>query len=252
EYAYNNGVTVVAAAGNASLDYVYYPARSQYTIAVGATNYDNKLASFSNYGPRLDLVAPGNDIFSTHKFNNVATDEYDYIYMSGTSMAAPQVSGAAALIMSKYGRLSPEEIKDRLVNTADWIDGGYQLLDTANALDANADNNDYDSVQTFAAERIEDGNDITYNVVSEKTNPNKYGDYHIRRGLTDKDIVIVGWVDSDNSGTINDGDLFDDSFEDNNRTIKLEQGETKPNIGLYLTPKDSNTTFSNKNIQITN
>ncbi|SDC91166.1 subtilisin [Melghirimyces thermohalophilus] len=92
--AVRRGILVVAAAGNSGNDegngnHVEVPARIASTLAVAATNRQNRRASFSATGPALDLSAPGVDILSTYPVNR-------YAVFSGTSMACPHVSGVAA------------------------------------------------------------------------------------------------------------------------------------------------------------
>ncbi|MCP4141849.1 MAG: S8 family serine peptidase, partial [Chloroflexi bacterium] len=102
DYAYGNGVVIVAASGNAGNGFILYPARYANVIAVGATNAGNNRAAFSNYGAELDLVAPGDAIYST----GINT----YFYDSGTSMSAPYVSGLAAILRGIPGSGSPANI----------------------------------------------------------------------------------------------------------------------------------------------
>jgi len=115
--AYNAGVTLVAAAGNSGNgNPVSYPAAYPEVIAVTATNSSDQVASFSSTGPEVDLAAPGVAVFSTYKRDTYAT-------LSGTSMAAPHVTGAAALVISAKGLTDPAAVKARLEATADNL--GY-------------------------------------------------------------------------------------------------------------------------------
>ncbi|MGE8080434.1 S8 family peptidase [Peribacillus loiseleuriae] len=123
--ALDAGVTIVAAAGNEATDEYAYPASFKGVIGVGATDSKNELSSFSNFGPSVDLVAPGEEIFSSI---------YDYAKgssfanMSGTSMATPIVAGAASLLKSKYPDLKPSEIEAILKSTATDLGAkGYDL-----------------------------------------------------------------------------------------------------------------------------
>mgnify|MGYP000642789708 CR=1 FL=1 len=113
--AYNAGVVLVAAAGNESGP-VSYPAKYPEVIAVSAVgrNADGSLsfASFSNFGPEIDLAAPGVSVFSTYRNGTYAT-------MSGTSMAAPHVTGVAALVLSAKGAMSPAALEGWLKSTAE-------------------------------------------------------------------------------------------------------------------------------------
>ena len=110
--AYNAGVTIVAAAGNSG-GAVTYPAAYSEVIAVSAIDQNNQIASWSSRGPEIDLAAPGVNIYSTYKGSTYKT-------LSGTSMAAPHVTGAAALIIDKEkcGTCTPDEIRQRLQQTA--------------------------------------------------------------------------------------------------------------------------------------
>lgn len=116
-----NGQLIVAAAGNSGQANPAWPARyakeawaKGQVIAVGAVDANNNIASFSNRAgdtARWYLVAPGTSILST--YNNGG-----YAYMSGTSMATPMVSGAAAAVMSYWPHLSSAQVADILFRTA--------------------------------------------------------------------------------------------------------------------------------------
>ncbi len=115
---YQAGIIQVAAAGNTGGS-VVYPAAYPEVIAVSATDQNNQIASWSSRGPEVDLSAPGVSIYSTYKGSRYAT-------LSGTSMAAPHVSGVAALVLSVpskcdfdlNGVCSPAEVQQRLEQTA--------------------------------------------------------------------------------------------------------------------------------------
>lgn len=105
--AIKKGVVVVAAVGNDMTSRPQYPAAYNNVIAVSATTQLDKRASFSNYGSYIHLCAPGVGILSTAPGST-------YISESGTSMAAPIVSGISALLLSKNPFLSPSEVMDIL------------------------------------------------------------------------------------------------------------------------------------------
>ncbi|WP_083898871.1 S8 family peptidase [Natronococcus jeotgali] len=132
-YAHDNGVLVVAAAGNDGecTDCVSYPAAEPNVIAVSATTESDEIAAFSSTGPEIDIAAPGEGIYST------VAGGYDTL--SGTSMACPHVAGAAGQLMSNG--YTNEEARARLQETAEDIgleeaEQGHGLLDVAAALDA--------------------------------------------------------------------------------------------------------------------
>lgn len=119
QYATDNGVIVVCAAGNGNTT-VDFPANNANTISVGATNKNDQKASFSNYGSNLDLAAPGVDIYSTIISNQ-------YAYADGTSFSAPMVSATVGLILSIDPSLSPNQIRNILTSTAEKV-GGYTYV----------------------------------------------------------------------------------------------------------------------------
>lgn len=113
--AHNFGIIVVAAAGNEAVDAnVSDPANIPYVITVGATDINDSLASFSNFGSKIDVMAPGVEIRSTSNASDTS-----YITESGTSLSAPIVSGVAALMLSSRPELTSEQVRQILRNTAD-------------------------------------------------------------------------------------------------------------------------------------
>jgi subtilisin family serine protease len=120
--AYAAGVLLVAASGNDGAE-VGYPAAFPEFIAVGATDQQDALASFSNFGPEQELVAPGVDITSTtptYKVGNgIFSPSLNYDTWSGTSMATPHVSGVAALVYSADTSLTNVEVRDILQKSAE-------------------------------------------------------------------------------------------------------------------------------------
>jgi subtilisin family serine protease len=113
--AIDDGVVVsVAAVNDHSDSCAYSPASTPGAITVGATTNADARASYSNYGPCVDVFAPGSDITSTWIGSNTATNT-----ISGTSMATPHVTGAAALVLAANPGFTPQQVRDKLaVNTA--------------------------------------------------------------------------------------------------------------------------------------
>lgn len=133
--AYQSGVTVVAASGNdGHRKNVSYPAIYPTVIAVGATDYRNKLTRYSNKGTGLDLVAPGGDTARDDSgdgyVDGVLQETYyqgswGYYFLQGTSMASPHVAAAAALVISN-GTTTPDDVFAALSSTAtDLGNAGY-------------------------------------------------------------------------------------------------------------------------------
>jgi serine protease AprX len=165
EILWNAGIVVVVAAGNSGQGIMFPPANDPFVITVGAADdmgtsniNDDAMASFSAYGTtedefaKPDLVAPGRNILSLlastnatayidHPANRVDT----YMFrMSGTSMSAPMVSGAVALLLQNEPTLNPDQVKYRLMATAnnDWsgysgTTAGAGYLDIYEAVETN-------------------------------------------------------------------------------------------------------------------
>lgn len=162
EYAHDNGVLVCVSAGNSGDVRYYYPAAIPESFTVAAGNSYGLVTGFSTYGPHIDLCAPGDNILSLRAAGtdmyaeaqeplvHIVGDDSLYYLADGTSMAAPMVAGAAALIWSVRPHLTLEQIEADLTSGArDMIDpfgigdslpgfdslSGYGYLDVGRSLD---------------------------------------------------------------------------------------------------------------------
>lgn len=148
DYAYSNGVLLVGAAGNHYGNAVFYPARYDNVIAVAATDDFDYRACFSNYGDLIDVAAPGVDIYSTMPTYDVVMNnfgyEQDYDYVSGTSMACPQVAGLAGLLLSKDHTLDRDTLRIIIYYAVDRVapneNIGRGRINTYDALQRGAGN----------------------------------------------------------------------------------------------------------------
>ncbi len=172
-----SGTIFVAAAGNGGLDGIgdnnditpEYPASYELDniISVAATNHDDILASFSNYGSvSVDLSAPGVNVLST-------TPGDTYSYFSGTSMATPHVAGSVALLMAYDSAQTNNEVRWRILNGTDYLGipvltGGR--LNIYNALSLPAPVVTI-SVTPNGSTLVSPGDTVSYNVRLENTGP---------------------------------------------------------------------------------
>lgn len=126
-YALKKGAAIIAAMGNDGTNEKSYPAAYPGVVAVGATNKQDRIADFSQYGDWISVSAPGVGILSTFPTYKVAMNDYGfpmtYATLDGTSMATPAVSGAAAVIRARFPALDPAQIKARLEKSADKVSG---------------------------------------------------------------------------------------------------------------------------------
>lgn len=114
-YATQMGVICVAAAGNQGANEIYYPANDLGIISVAASDANDNLASYSNFGPWVTVVAPGDNIFSTYLYSG-------YKVLSGTSMSSAMVSGVMGILQSYAPQGTPiSTLENALVAGCDSI-----------------------------------------------------------------------------------------------------------------------------------
>ncbi len=159
---FNKNIVVTAGGGNNNNEVPFFPAALPFVISVGATDSLDRKAEFSTFGYQIDLMAPGARTFSTEN----DTLEYE----SGTSMAAPIVAGAAALLVNRFPEMSPLQIAEQLKTTTDDIYGiapNDEFIDKLGSGRLNM-RRALDSVISPAVQiefyEISDNNDETYQV----------------------------------------------------------------------------------------
>jgi hypothetical protein len=142
-YAVSSGVAVVVSMGNDGVVLTQYPAAYPGVIAVASSNGRDEISGFSTQGSHCSVAAPGEAILSLSYSSGSG-----YVYMSGTSMAAPCVAGVAALLKAKSPSLSPAEIRSILEDSAVDLGEtgfdpqfGYGRIDAGKALTTAARDN---------------------------------------------------------------------------------------------------------------
>jgi len=130
QYATSAGSLVIASAGNDGTSTVSCPACDPNAISVAASDWLDQQAYYTNYGSGLDLTAPGGELYSntTEEAGIWSSVRGGYAYFQGTSMAAPQVTGTAAIVASVTG-LRGAALRSRLESTADDLgSNGYDTM----------------------------------------------------------------------------------------------------------------------------
>ncbi len=132
DYAHSKGVLLVAAAGNEGSSHLVAPATCRYTLGVASTGQGDLVSTFSNYGSYVSVAAPGETILSTAKGGG-------YVYMQGTSMATPLVSGLAALLYAANPGYTPDQVASAILdNAVDRGDPGWDSYYGCGRIDAYA------------------------------------------------------------------------------------------------------------------
>jgi subtilisin family serine protease len=135
-YAINHGALVVAAAGNDNSGDTHYPSGYSEVLSVAATYNNDARAGFSNYGPTIDVTAPGASILSTWQSNT-------YLTTGGTSMSSPHAAGLAGLLFAHFPSYTARQIREVLRVNSDNIDAlnpnykyklGHGRINVVNAL----------------------------------------------------------------------------------------------------------------------
>ena len=223
-------------------------------ITVGSIDFNGSRSEFSNYGKNsVDIYAPGENIYSTYTNNT-------YAYMSGTSMAAPHVTGVAALLLSKNPTLSAAELKQLILDGADEIPisiPGVPVPQEVKKLNA------YNALHllpykvTFDKQGGQGGDDFVYATYGEKmpaaTAPTREGYefagyYYYINGLMyyDKDMKSVGvwnikqdttlyakWNKCEYTVTFK---IEGDTTGEYTFTVKLNTGDKWPKINMPTRP----------------
>lgn len=147
EYAIGKGAVIVAATGNNGTGELSYPAAYEGVIGVGAVDATDAWMQKSNFGPYVDVVAPGISILSTFLASK-SNDGQPYEWANGTSMAAGFVSGLAAMIFSINPKLTNDQVKGILFVTAEDLGlvgwdryYGFGRIDASRAVTVGPDNN---------------------------------------------------------------------------------------------------------------
>lgn len=169
-YLYSQGLLLVAAAGNSGGTAYAYPASYDSVISVGAVDQNNVVASFSRKNDKVELVAPGVYIYSTWK-------DGGYAYMGGTSMAAPHVAAAAAVVWSSNPGKTNVEVRAALQQSAMDLGAagrdnsyGYGLIKTHCAIQALNPAPTAVELTRFAAKPTRQGIRIDWETASELDN----------------------------------------------------------------------------------
>ncbi len=233
ERAWDMGVPVIAAAGNYS-GAVIWPANHPTTIAVGASTVNGSLASYSSHGQDLNVIAPGGEnILSSEdpceisKTSNRKILGLDagggYCGRSGTSFAAPHVTGIVALMLARGAITDPADVMRTLEITAqrsqDEFDPkvGWGRVDAYGAVTG--------GVPLVFVGRV-DGNALRRETPMAKAF-GEGGRYQLH-GIPEGDWLLFGWVDVDGDGAVSSGDYYGKS------PLTMSKGKSYTGLNVTL------------------
>ena len=202
--AYENGIVLVASAGNTGgeSEQVTYPAKFSEVIAVGACNENGDESDFSPNSTDVDILAPG-------EYINAVSLVDGYCVENGTSLAAPHISAAAALILSADNTKNPEFVKQLLVSTANVSQNPRGILDIKNALDTLPN---FDNVETINPAQIPENTE------------------EIENFEISEDVVVGNWWKSAHEDLIYTGIYGPDAFDDSDITEDLNEDLNKDGL----------------------
>jgi|GEM_PF-1025624 thermitase len=172
QYAYSKGVLIIAAAGNNDTNTPFYPAAYPEVISVAATDQFDSKVGFSNWGNWIELAAPGVDVYSTMPTYHVTLNDQglasNYDYLSGTSMACPQVAGVAALVWSMFPNASRDWVREQLRSSADNLGSslyfGFGRVNARKAVEQAPSAHDVALYNYEAPSHVQPGDDVLFNV----------------------------------------------------------------------------------------
>lgn len=208
DQAEDEGVLVIAAAGNESASKPTFPARYSTVVSVGAVGPTLQPASYSNQG--VDIYAPGGDyyVYPVCVENGIlAQGVYGIDRVQGTSIAAAHVTGVAALILAEHPGLSPAAVRSRLMNTSlsfGYDDGNAGLVDAYRAVT----NTEHGRIFVFFGKQgwntfTFDTEESTYAYLKDDQNH-----FQLSNVLPGSNRYLYAWVDRDASGDLSYNDLF--------------------------------------------
>lgn len=198
EFAYSLGVFMISSSGNSNQFIPHYPSDYPEVVCVGGVDSEKSKYGFGNYGSMVDILAPAVRVLTTEPFEN------DYGNKSGTSMAAPFVASAAAILLQQYPDLSPSAIRTILQLSAfDLQDPGWDPFTSMGLLDI------HKAVSEFAYANLEITSPETGNTFNKRRNDTIQVEGSVIIPLMDKWECFIGegyipdflsGIDSENLG----------------------------------------------------